>query len=457
MSKAYDRVQWGFRHAMLKNFSEHRIQLVMCCVRSVSYNILLGGKEMGLIMPRRGLRQGDPLSPYLFLLCAEGLSALISDYERRGKIKGCKVARGALVISHIFFVDDSYLYCRATEEEGQNVMELLQCFQIASGQQVNLNKSSVFFSANTGVDVRTRIWSTLRVQEAELGSNSSFVWRSIFETRKLVQVGAHRRVGNGSQISISLNPWLPCDENPRISTNHLAFLRQNVAALMVTDNLAWDVDLVRDLFNDRDAQLILSIPLSSSRTENVKDLLWRTASNCLPTKVQLRFKHVNIDSNYPLCTSNCETILHRLVECPFARSCWERTGIGVSIHVAGTFTGWLESCFRLFDGEQRKIIAMTCCATRKVRNDYVWKKRNVNVASVTLLAKGMLEQWSKAQDKFHVSTATFLIAEMWRKPGAWEIKINVDAALFLGADTYNFMCVPRDASGQVLEAISCCK
>uniref|UniRef100_A0A803Q4Z4 Reverse transcriptase domain-containing protein n=1 Tax=Cannabis sativa TaxID=3483 RepID=A0A803Q4Z4_CANSA len=138
MSKACDRVEWNFLQAMLKKmgFSDHWIHLVMGCVRSVSYHILL-----------------------------EGQSALISDFERQGKLRGCKVARGAPVITHTFFADDSYLYYRATEKEAHNVMELLQCFQLASGQQVNLNKSSIFFSANTGVDIRARICSILKVQE----------------------------------------------------------------------------------------------------------------------------------------------------------------------------------------------------------------------------------------------------------------------------------------------------
>lgn len=146
MIKAYDRVEWSFLQAILTKmgFTEHVITLIMKCVCSVSYSILSKEREIGPIIPSPGLRQGDPLSPYLFIICAEGLSTLIRRYERSGQIQGCRIARGAPVVLHMFFADDSYLYCKSNEEGDRNILELLRCFQEASGQQVNLNKSSVF-------------------------------------------------------------------------------------------------------------------------------------------------------------------------------------------------------------------------------------------------------------------------------------------------------------------------
>uniref|UniRef100_A0A803P3J7 Reverse transcriptase n=1 Tax=Cannabis sativa TaxID=3483 RepID=A0A803P3J7_CANSA len=107
------------------------------------------------------------------LINQEEFSALIREYERVGKILGCKVARGAPVLSHMFFADDCYVFCKAYEDSTINVIEMLRIFQKASGQQVNLQKSSIFFSANTVNGVKQRVCSTLGVNEA--GEESTYL------------------------------------------------------------------------------------------------------------------------------------------------------------------------------------------------------------------------------------------------------------------------------------------
>ena len=114
MSKAYDRVEWCFLEELMRKmgFHERWINLTMVCVKTVTYSILVNGEPRGLIHPSRGIKQGDPLSPFLFLLCIEGLNGLIKQAEVNGDICGFSLCRRGPKLTHMLFADDSLLFCR---------------------------------------------------------------------------------------------------------------------------------------------------------------------------------------------------------------------------------------------------------------------------------------------------------------------------------------------------------
>jgi hypothetical protein len=125
MSKAYDRVEWDFIEAMLVKLGFNWIftDLLMKCVRSVKYKIKVNKEFTTETIPERGLWQGDPLSPYLFLICAEGLSALLHQAETNELIQGIKVCRSAPSVTHLLFADDSLILMKA---DAMNVQKLLR-------------------------------------------------------------------------------------------------------------------------------------------------------------------------------------------------------------------------------------------------------------------------------------------------------------------------------------------
>ena len=434
MSKAYDIIEWGYLKAIMEKmgFNVWWIELVMRCVDSVSYDIKHGGYEMATINPRRGLRQGDPLSPYLFIMCMEGLSAMIRRYEAEKWIHGVKVCRKAPVITHMMFADDSYGYCKANEQEAVRFRELLEKFEVASGQQINRQKSTAFFSTNTSVYNRRRVCEILQIPEANehstylglpsflgrnkasilgflrdrirsriqswygsilsrggkeilikmvvqslpmfvmnvfllpvgiisdieklmnnfwwqstnnqqrgihwmewkkltihktagglsfkdlrdfnlsmlakqgwrlltntnslcsrvyrarycpncyilnasLENNPSFVWRSIWEARSLLKLGVRWSVGAGSSVDILHQPWLNDDDDPYVKTEMRILEENKVESLMVVGAREWDVDLITDIFDDRDRERILNVSLSQRGDED--RLYWKEESS----------------------------------------------------------------------------------------------------------------------------------------------------------------------------------
>ena len=114
------------------------------------------------IVPTRGLRQGDSLSPYLFLLCAEGFSAIILDATRTKQLNGTSICRGAPKITHLIFANDSLLFCRANGDECNKLKEILGIYEFALGQKINTDKSFIFFSWNTSQELKDEILNILR-------------------------------------------------------------------------------------------------------------------------------------------------------------------------------------------------------------------------------------------------------------------------------------------------------
>ena len=109
------------------------------------------------------MRQGDPLSPYLFLICAEGLFSILYNYTERGLIHGFKVARNAPVVSHLFFADDSFLFFKSNMQECGMIKNCLDAYEKASGQVVNFQKSSISFSSNMPVHLKDELCNFLSV------------------------------------------------------------------------------------------------------------------------------------------------------------------------------------------------------------------------------------------------------------------------------------------------------
>ncbi|KAL0448586.1 UNVERIFIED_CONTAM: putative mitochondrial protein [Sesamum latifolium] len=133
-------------------------------IRTISYSLTLNGDHFGYFRPERGIRQGDPSSPYLFIFCAEAFSCLIQDAEHCGRLTGVAVARQAPKVSHLLFVDGTLMFCRATIEQIGEVWRILWVYARASGQEINLNKSSMTVSGGIPGPIRYLLGALMGVR-----------------------------------------------------------------------------------------------------------------------------------------------------------------------------------------------------------------------------------------------------------------------------------------------------
>uniref|UniRef100_A0A2N9E653 Reverse transcriptase domain-containing protein n=2 Tax=Fagus sylvatica TaxID=28930 RepID=A0A2N9E653_FAGSY len=260
MSKAYDRVEWKYLKRVMEQMGFHPkwITLMMECITTVSYSILVNGEPHGYIKPTRGLRQGDPLSPYLFLFCAEGLNSLIQKAKNAGrakytsfsqikervwsKIKGWKeklisqagrevliksVAQAIPTYAMSCFRLPSHLIqeievmirrfwwgqdgdrgkmhwlpwntlCKSKINGGLGLRELGMFNEALLAKQVwrlMHNTSSLFYKV-----FKAKYFPHCSVMDAQPNTRSSFAWKSILGAKHLIRKGLIWRVGTGSKV-----------------------------------------------------------------------------------------------------------------------------------------------------------------------------------------------------------------------------------------------------------------
>ena len=148
IEKAYDSIRWEFLYQVMgkMGFGGRWIRWIKWCISTASFSVLVNGSPAGYFPSSRGLRQGDPLSPYLFVIGMEALSCLLNRATDGNYLSGTKIADGRgeeLVISHLLYADDTLLFCKANNDELKFISWILMWFEAVSGLKINLNKSEI--------------------------------------------------------------------------------------------------------------------------------------------------------------------------------------------------------------------------------------------------------------------------------------------------------------------------
>lgn len=121
---------------MQLGFDESWIKHIMLCISIVPYRVCINREFGNMIRPTRGILQGDPISPYLFLICVEGLLSILRQAQISGMIRGCRLSSQSPIIWHLYF-DESLLFFQGSIHDCANIMNCLHVYQRASSQQIN--------------------------------------------------------------------------------------------------------------------------------------------------------------------------------------------------------------------------------------------------------------------------------------------------------------------------------
>ena len=150
LEKAYDKLEWNFIRVMLirANLPEDLIDIILSCVSTVSTSIMVNGEALDPIYPSRGIRQGDLLSPYLFILCIDFLGQLIEEKCNMKEWQPVKASESGPTFSHLLFADDLVFFAKANHANCTAIREVLDVFCGVLGQTISEVKSRVYFSPN---------------------------------------------------------------------------------------------------------------------------------------------------------------------------------------------------------------------------------------------------------------------------------------------------------------------
>lgn len=166
-------MSWKFIDCVLNEVGipKHLNDLIMLDVTSVHLRVLWKGNSVDFFEAKKGLRQGDMLPPYLFVICMDKLSHMIHDAVENKQWHCLNIGKDSLKVSHLMFVDDLILFGTATDNQINVIMDILSLFCNAYAHHINMVKSNIMFSRNTLIATRKSIIAKSGFREtASLGT-----------------------------------------------------------------------------------------------------------------------------------------------------------------------------------------------------------------------------------------------------------------------------------------------
>ena len=230
IEKAYDHVNWDSLLQVLRrmSFGSKWIRWIHMCISTVHFFVLINGTPAGFFNSSRGIRQGNPLSPLLFLLIMEVLSKLLKKTKEGGFIRGFQVGPAreeSLGVSNLLYADDTILFCDACPEQLTYISRVLTCFEVVTGLRVNMSNNEMVSIGEVEnlaalTDILSCCMGTLSMTHLGMPLGSSFkaigVWNPIIEK-------VERRLAGWKKLYLSKRGTVNAPQKYSFKSSNLLF------------------------------------------------------------------------------------------------------------------------------------------------------------------------------------------------------------------------------------------
>ncbi|CAN6558737.1 unnamed protein product [Malus baccata var. baccata] len=440
MQKAYDRVEWDFLEAVLLKlgFCHGWTNLVMNCVCTVQFAILLNGQPGNWFSLSRGLRQGDPLSPYLFIMVSDVLSRSIQRGVEDGRLGGILMHPRVPCISHLFFADDTLICLQANLRNGENIMHILNKYCLASGQMMNSHKSSL--GSLLGMPV---------VSDPGVYLGLPAIWgRSKRSSLAFVKGRVMGKIQGWKQSALSFagKEVLLKAVVQAIPTYPMNLFKFPAAVCKDLDSMSvgflWGDCAHWQILNGKDTRLwvdrwLPSLPLGHPNPDPSTSV---TLTSKVSSLICPRSKSAS-SPLCPVCKTQEESVLHLLLRCPWVEPIWFGGPLGLRRVGEGdpSFHYWLNALINKTTNLQERSRILSIIA---------FSSPSQVLHSISFSLGSFLE----VQAPLSRSRPSPIPAPRWSPPFAPYIKVNVDASWCQVDGMARLAAILRDHNGLFVAA-----
>ncbi|XP_058768576.1 uncharacterized protein LOC131642328 [Vicia villosa] len=359
-------------------------------------------------------------------------------------------------------------------------------------------------SSLVGRVFKGRYFPRSSVDKSCSGFSPSYAWRSILSAREIVHKGSRWRIGDGNQIKVYEDRWLPSSTGFKVQSHRRMLPEDNRVADLIDEDLKiWKRDIIFQAFDHEEAVQIVSIPLTRGPLRDkmiwhfeksgeytvrsayhlslqvkdslmpgpssppckklwqqiwkipvhtrVKNFLWRTARNILPTKHNLLKKGISLDPTCSLCNKDVESVQHLFLECDFAKAVCFSSILSYRIPSHLEFNDWLLSFLTCGDVFSAQVLCSLVYRIWLARNSKLYQAKvslPVSVAAEAVISIGEFNNWNVANRRENLDS----IAPVQSNK---EVHfIHVDAS-FSVPGTLTMGCIIKDLHHNI--SLSACK